>query len=513
MKENLAGGYAFKATDWTALRRWLLVGSMSGAYYQGKEQMTEENVKVLQSLMKEDAPRVAQEILDASKKGISVHTPIFALTLLSMADRAGKDAFREVFPMVIRNASHLYEFFSYVKDNRGFGSLIHRVVKDWLGRKEAKELEYQFLKYQSRYDWSARDVLRVIKPTPDSELKKAVYNWMSGGSAKNPLMSVFPAELARINAYEQLKKGATEDEVIDAITKFNMTWEMMPGNLTMTNKIWATLFKTMPVGATIRNLGNLTDKEVFKDKKNLALLEERFSADNLKKAYVHPVVFASALKIYELGGEGGKSKLRWTPVPRVVDAIEKGIELSFDFVEPSGKDFFLAIDVSGSMTMNSVGSLYLAPYQVAGIMALATVKSEKDYFVGGFDTQFKVLSKFNKSLGFSAVMDHSSGVWPTNFGGTDAAQAYIYASKKNVHADVFVMYTDNESWAGYKHPSVALKEYRQKVNKNAKAIYITMMAYGDRITLVDPKDPMSYDLAGFTAETPKLINMIARGDL
>ena len=37
MTENLAGGYGFKATEWTALRRWLLTGSMNDAYYQGKE--------------------------------------------------------------------------------------------------------------------------------------------------------------------------------------------------------------------------------------------------------------------------------------------------------------------------------------------------------------------------------------------------------------------------------------------------------------------------------------------
>ena len=77
MSQNLAGGYGFKATDWTALRRWLLVGSTSNAFYQGKEEMTKANVGILNRVIDEDPARVGQEILDASKKGISVHTPIY----------------------------------------------------------------------------------------------------------------------------------------------------------------------------------------------------------------------------------------------------------------------------------------------------------------------------------------------------------------------------------------------------------------------------------------------------
>jgi len=509
MTDNLAGAKGFKVDPWQALRRWLLVGSMSNAFYQNKEQMTKDNSKVLDKLMKEDPIRVGQEILDASKKGISVHTPIFALTLLSTGEGPAKNAFREIFPMVIRNGSQLYEFFNYCRDNRGFGSLIHKTVNAWLDGKDAKELEYQFLKYQSRYDWSAKDILRMVKPVPTDNIKKAVYNWAVGGTKKNPLLEAFPIELERINAYEKLKKGATEDDVIDAIKKFRMTWEMMPGNLTMTNKIWEALFKQMPVGATIRNLGNLTDKEVFKKKANIEMLEERFNRENLSKAYIHPVVFASAMKAYMAGGEGGKSKLRWTPLPRVVDAMEDGIEKCFDALEPTGKDFFFALDISGSMTGGGVGKLNMTPIEVEGVMSLASVRSEKNYFVGGFNTSFTPLSNFSRKMTYKQAMNFYDG----DFGGTDADQAYKYAIKHNVKTDVFVFFTDSESWAGYRHPAQGFTAYKSKLNPKAKAIYVTLIPYGDNITLADPKDNQSYDIAGFTGETPKLINLIAKGEI
>jgi 60 kDa SS-A/Ro ribonucleoprotein len=76
---------------------------------------------------------------------------------------------------------------------------------------------------------------------------------------------------------------------------------------------------------------------------------------------------------------------------------------------------------------------------------------------------------------------------------------------------VICFWTDSESWAGYKHPSQALAEYRQKVNPDAKAIYISLAA--NKITLVDPKDPNSWDIVGFDPSTPRLIQSIASGEL
>lgn len=164
MKKNLAGGFAFKASDFTSLKRWLLTGSMSNAFYQTKEEMSEDNVNLLKRCITQNPVKVAELIFYASNKGISNHTPILALVYLSMGDFIAKKEFRELFSRIIRNASHLYEFMSYVKPLRGMGKTIHKAIRDWLENKEAKELEYQFLKYQNRYGWTGRDVLRMMKP-------------------------------------------------------------------------------------------------------------------------------------------------------------------------------------------------------------------------------------------------------------------------------------------------------------------------------------------------------------
>jgi 60 kDa SS-A/Ro ribonucleoprotein len=140
-------------------------------------------------------------------------------------------------------------------------------------------------------------------------------------------------------------------------------------------------------------------------------------------------------------------------------------------------------------------------------MALVTAKAEKNYMIRGFSTKFCDLGITAKDSFSSAIAKASD----QNFGGTNASVAYDWMIKTKFKADVVCFWTDNESWAGGRHPRQALAEYRQKVNKDIKAVYITLTPYG--ITLVDPRDPLSWDLAGFDPGVPRLIQMLAAGEL
>ena len=56
------------------------------------------------------------------------------------------------------------------------------------------------------------------------------------------------------------------------------------------------------------------------------------------------------------------------------------------------------------------------------------------------------------------------------FGGTDCALPMLYATKKKLNVDNFIIFTDNETWAGNIHPYKALENYKEKFNPNAKLI-------------------------------------------
>lgn len=509
MKKNLAGGVSFKADNFTALRRWLLTGSFSNFFYESSRKSTNQNLDTLLNCIKENPVKVAEEILYASNHGTmaSQHTCILALVHLSNGNHIAKREFRSIFNDVIRTASHLYEFVAYTKQVRGMGKTIHKAVNGWLKAKDVSGLEYQFLKYQQREGFSNRDILRLFKPVPRTEAEDSLYSWVAGKN--KPLVE----DLARIKVYEDLKAGnLSEKEVVQAIATFGLTHEMIPANVERTVKVWTALFYKMPMTATIRNLATLTRNGVFKNMKNLDVLEEKLGKEMLQKSRIHPLEIANAQKIYSSGGSIGRStNAEFEPIPRVIDILEDAVHNSFITQEPTGKHFFHALDISGSMGWADMPGLFLNPFEIETIMALTTVKTEKNYYVGGFSDTFIQLPEFRARSTIQSAMREAS---KHGFGGTNAASAYDHAIQQNIYTDVFVFWTDSENWGGRYmggQPSLRLKEYRKKVNPNAKAIYITLVPYGDNVTLADPKDPMSYDIGGFSSQTPKLISMISEG--
>ena len=277
----------------------------------------------------------------------------------------------------------------------------------------------------------------------------------------------------------------------------------------MDKSAWQLLFNEMPISALLRNLGSLTELGVLRadERTNLQQVEAVLNnQEYLRKGRIHPIDVLKALKTYQSGGTLGRSKKTWNPVNRIVDILEKAVELSFDVVQPTGKVFMHAVDVSGSMG-SLIADMGLSCCEVATTMALVTAKAEKNYMIRGFATDFCDLNITAKDSFNSAVRKASN----QNFGGTDASVAYDWMIKNKFKADVVCFWTDSESWAGYQHPSQALAKYRQKVNPNIKAVYVTLAPY--RITLVDPNDYQSYDIGGFDPGAPRMIQMIASGEV
>src|SRR5262249_25899635 len=90
-----------------------------------------------------------------------------------------------------------------------------------------------------------------------------------------------------------------------------------------------------------------------------------------------------ALKTYAQGHgvRGGKS---WTPVKQVENALDEAFYLAFGAVEPTGKRWLLALDVSGSMGCGQVAGSPLTPREASAAMALVTAATEPSHYIVGF---------------------------------------------------------------------------------------------------------------------------------
>jgi 60 kDa SS-A/Ro ribonucleoprotein len=95
------------------------------------------------------------------------------------------------------------------------------------------------------------------------------------------------------------------------------------------------------------------------------------------------------------------------------------------------------------------------------------------------------------------------------FSSTDCALPMIHALKNNEQVDAFVIYTDSETYMGTIHPQAALEEYRKGTGIDAKLIVVGMTS--NCLTIADPKDLNTLNLAGFDTATPRIISDFIRG--
>ena len=87
----------------------------------------------------------------------------------------------------------------------------------------------------------------------------------------------------------------------------------------------------------------------------------------------------------------------------------------------------------------------------------------------------------------------------------------VSALERKEQVDAFVIYTDSETYMGKIHPQVALEEYRRATGIDAKLIVVGMTS--NCLTIADPKDLNTLNLAGFDTATPRIINDFIGGGL
>jgi 60 kDa SS-A/Ro ribonucleoprotein len=87
----------------------------------------------------------------------------------------------------------------------------------------------------------------------------------------------------------------------------------------------------------------------------------------------------------------------------------------------------------------------------------------------------------------------------------------LWAIQNKVEADTFVIYTDNETWAGQMHPVQALQRYRKTFGIPARLIVVGMTSTG--FSIADPNDPGMLDLVGFDTSAPEAIRAFSAGEV
>lgn len=501
---NNAGGFTYKLDDMGRLERFLVIGSDKATYYVSARQLSVENAKVVVNLIKSGKGVAVVNLL--TQISLAGRAPknapaVFALGLVAtLGDAVAQAAAYEALPKVCRTATDMFAFVEILDKNGKWNNAAKRGVSNWYLSKKIDQIGFQAVKYQQRNGWSHRDVLRLAHVRPADAQMAELFHWVTKDHTRKNLEVSLPSI---VETFEMLKKAKHTHEVINIInTRPGVTWEMIPTEFYKTATVWEALLPTMGYTALTRKLGQLTSVGLLKPMSDsFKIVRDRLQdVEAIRKARVHPVAILNAMAVYKQG-KGEKGSLTWQPNNQMTDVLTDAFYGSFKTVEPTGQNYLLGIDCSGSMFGARVTGTSLTAAEVSACMALVTARVEKNYWMGGFNTTMGELKISPKQTLDQVLTVMRNFDW----GGTDVSQCAIYATNNKMDVDKLVIFTDSETWAGRIHPHAALVRYREVMNKPfAKQIVCGTTA--TEFTVANPDDPGQIDVVGFDSATPQLIS-------
>ena len=496
---NDAGGYVFQLGDWDRLARFLVLGVDAGTYYTKARPLAVDNADVVRRCLDTDPRRTVELAVDVSVAGRAPsNDPAIFVLAMAAAHPGARDHALARLGDVCRIGTHLFHFAQFVEGQRGWGRGLRRAVARWYERDDADALAYQLVKYRQRDGWSHRDLLRLAHPKAPTDAHRALYDFACGREA---------ADVPRVVEGFRKAQDADADEAAELVREYGLPWEALSSDHLAQPGTWTALLDSaaLPLGALVRNLGVMTARGVVSRGSNGAatVVGRLGDVEAIRKARLHPVVLLNALVTYANGTSRGG--VTWSPVPSVVDALDAAFYASFGVVEPAGKRTVLALDVSGSMSWAPVTNAAFNAMQGATAMAMVTAAVEPVAIPVAFSHEIVPVDVSPRRR----LDDQMRELSRVPMGRTDCTAPILWAQANRVEADTFIVYTDNETWAGQVHPFQALRTYRERTGIDARLIVVGMTSTG--FTIADPSDPGMLDVVGFDTAAPSVMSEFSSG--
>lgn len=510
--KNSAGGYVWEISKWDRLTRFLILGSDGGTYYASGRTLTVENANCVMQCIEEDGIRSVDIISNVSSRGRAAKNDpaLFALAMCASFGNAETKRYAlDKLPMVARIATHLFHFVAYAEKMRGWGRSLRVAVAKWYQCQEVSKVAYQLIKYRQRDGWTHRDLMRLSHPKPKNEEQEILFRWAIHGDFASDYVS---KELLQFLAYRQMLELSKSDTPTDLelaiIKEHRIPRECIPTDRLKIKEVWTALLDDMPMTAMIRNLATMTRVGLFDSTEAIEQVCERITHPSLiENARVHPIQMLSALMTYG-AGKGQRSSNEWKPVREITQALEKGFYLAFKNVRAIGNRVLVALDISGSMDIGEISGVPgLTPRLASAAMSMIHHKTERDVSFVAFCHTLTPL-KFDGQPTIIGMVDTMKRL---DMGRTDCSLPIQYALHNDLAFDTFIIYTDNETWAGSIHPAQALYRYRETMGINAKLIVVGMTATS--FSIADPNDPGMLDVVGFDTATPQIMSQFSSGEM
>ncbi|MFM8214019.1 MAG: TROVE domain-containing protein [Pirellula sp.] len=440
---NEAGGRAYKLEPKHALAQIAATGTFGQTFYSSAETQLDAVLSLIDEV--DDNQYLAKLAIYARQKAFMKDMPAALLVSLSVRDT---ELMHQVFDRVVDNGRVLRTVFQMIRSGKfknkagksriGLSSSVQRAFQRWLNTASVGKL----LSASIGNDPSLRDILRMARPTPTDNARRALFGWLTDKSIDKwaPATEAdLPAEVQLLIAYRNSESEAVQSKIVDRLD--SVRWDLL-SDAAKGSKVWTALARKMGPQALRMNLNTLLRHDVFAKSAMVDYVAGRVADESeIRQSKQFPYQYFAA---YLNADDNVPQKIK--------TALHKAAEIACGNVPELPGPVVIGLDTSGSMSTAVTGDRGRAAtskmrcIDVAALFAAAILRRNPDSIVIPFDT-----------AAYDAKMDPNDSILSIaerlakyGGGGTDCSLPLVAANQKHGMRKFagFVLVSDNESWVG-----------------------------------------------------------------
>lgn len=435
---NEAGGRAYRFTPKHALAQMATTGCFNGVFYASAQSQLAEMRKLIDQV--DDDTFLAKLAVYAREHAYMKDMPAALLVVLSKRDT---ELLHRVFDRVVDNGRVLRTMFQMIRSGQfgrtSLSSSLQRAYQRWLNEASVGRL----LSASIGNDPSLRDILRMARPKPKDNARRALFGWLTDRETDKwaPATEAdLPAQVQGLIAYRQADNAEAQALIAgDLSVRWDLLADAAKGPL-----VWKAIGRQMGPQALRMNLNTLLRHEVLGNgtthREMVDYVASRIAdADEIRRSRQFPYQFLAAY--LNAAAE----------VPQKIKAaLHQAAEIACGNVPELPGPVVTGLDTSGSMGFPVSGyrgrgaTTKMRCVDVAALFATAILRRNPDSVVIPFDTRaYDVqVDPGDTILSLSERLARYGG------GGTDCSIPLREANtrhRKRAFAGC-VLVSDNESW-------------------------------------------------------------------
>ncbi|HEV8058405.1 MAG TPA: TROVE domain-containing protein [Gemmataceae bacterium] len=441
---NEEGARAYQLPLKHALAQLAATGCFNGVFYA----QAQDQLDTLMALVNrvDDNVFLAKLAVYSRERAFMKDMPAALLLILSKRDRA---LFRATFARVVDNGRVLRTLLQMIRSGQfGRKSLsyaLQRAFQGWLNDADVGRL----LAASIGNDPSLRDVLRLARPTPKDNARRALFGWLTGKELSKwaPASEAdLPLEVRALDAY---RKSASAEEQVALLKDVKLRWDLL-ADAARGPSVWKAIARQMGSQALRMNLNTLLRHDVLAENAMMNFVAAKLGdAKEIRGSRQFPYQYLAAY-------------LNADPClpQKIKAALCRAAEVACGNVPELPGPVVIGLDVSGSMQSPVTGNRghgatsKVRCVDVAALFAAAILRRNPDSVVIPFDDKVHRVSLDPQDT----ILSLAERLAKYGGGGTNCSLPLAEATStyRNRRFAGCVLVSDQESWIGAgRHGSTA----------------------------------------------------------